>query len=350
MHSPDMIEQLDTAIDQIMANPDTDAKPAILDPEVNELAELALELRSLPRTAFKEHLKQDLQRQALGIPRQAVEEVAFMPTLLGAGQGYFPVRSKNFVASFLFHAAAMALILTSGFWMVQHRNELRPQISSNILTDISPYVLPPAQDRAGGGGGGGGQDKLPASKGNPPRFASEQFAAPAVVIRNDHPKLAAEATVIGPPSVTFPQTQMGDPLSSFLTASNGPGLGAGIGDGRGTGVGGGNGYGVGDGSGRGIGGGYYRVGGGVSAPRAIYDPDPDYSDEARKAKYQGSVILWVVIDSRGIPQNIRLQRSLGMGLDEKAIEAVSKWKFAPALKDGKPVAVQVNIEVTFRLY
>lgn len=92
------------------------------------------------------------------------------------------------------------------------------------------------------------------------------------------------------------------------------------------------------------------MGGGVTAPRALYDPEPEYSEEARKAKYQGSVILWAVIDANGRPQQLKVARSLGMGLDEKAIEAVRNWKFEPAKKDGQPVAVQVNIEVNFRLY
>ena len=92
------------------------------------------------------------------------------------------------------------------------------------------------------------------------------------------------------------------------------------------------------------------MGGGVSAPRAIYDPDPEYSEEARKAKHQGTVILWIVVGPDGRPRDIRVQRALGLGLDEKAVEAVRKWRFAPAMRDGHPVAVEVNIEVNFRLY
>jgi TonB family protein len=88
----------------------------------------------------------------------------------------------------------------------------------------------------------------------------------------------------------------------------------------------------------------------VTGPRAIYDPDPEYSEEARKAKYQGTVILAIVVDPSGHPRDVRVARSLGLGLDEKAIEAVQKWKFAPGVKDGVPVAVQVNVEVSFRLY
>jgi protein TonB len=98
------------------------------------------------------------------------------------------------------------------------------------------------------------------------------------------------------------------------------------------------------------GGGAYRVGGGVSAPRAIYQPDPEYSEEARKAKFQGTVILWVIVGPDGRVHDMRVQRSLGMGLDEKALEAVKLWRFEPSRKDGQPVPVQINVEVNFRLY
>jgi TonB family protein len=88
----------------------------------------------------------------------------------------------------------------------------------------------------------------------------------------------------------------------------------------------------------------------VSAPRALYAPDPEYSEEARKAKYQGTLVLWMIVGADGRPRDIRVARSLGMGLDEKALEAVRTWRFEPAHKDGKPVAVQINVEVIFRLY
>ena len=93
-----------------------------------------------------------------------------------------------------------------------------------------------------------------------------------------------------------------------------------------------------------------KVGGGVSAPRVLYAPDPEYSEEARKAKYQGTVVLWLIVGADGRPRDIRIARSLGMGLDEKALEAVKLWKFEPAEKGGQAVAVQINIEVRFRLY
>jgi len=97
-------------------------------------------------------------------------------------------------------------------------------------------------------------------------------------------------------------------------------------------------------------GGVFRVGGGVSPPRAIYHPDPEYAEGARQEKFQGTCVLSLVVSPEGLPRDIRVARPLGHGLDEKATEAVKRWTFEPARKDGKPVAVMVNVEVTFRLY
>ncbi len=97
------------------------------------------------------------------------------------------------------------------------------------------------------------------------------------------------------------------------------------------------------------GGGVYKVGGGISAPRAIFAQDPAYSKEAQSAKYQGVCVLALIVGPDGNPRDIRVTRRLGKGLDEKAIEAVKQWKFEPAMKDGKPVAVLINVELTFRL-
>ena len=93
-----------------------------------------------------------------------------------------------------------------------------------------------------------------------------------------------------------------------------------------------------------------KVGGGVSAPHAVYSPDPHYSELAKQAGYQAVVVLWMVVGSDGLPLTIRIQTPAGMGLDEKAIEAVQTWKFDPAMKDGHAVAVQINVEVSFKLY
>lgn len=237
--------------------------------------------------------------------------------------------------------------------MATHRHLIAQRVTG-VFTEVTPYILPPSASSAGGGGGGGDRDKLPASRGSLPRFSREQFAPPAVVVRKEKPKLPVDPAVVVPPEIhlALPQTDpLGDPLSSILgTSSTGPGSGGGIGSGSGGGVGSGRGPGVGPGSGGGIGGGAYRVGGGVSAPRIIYAPDPEFSEEARKAKYQGTVVIWAVVDTQGNTRDIRVSRSLGMGLDEKAIDAIRKWRFEPGRKDGVVVAVQVNIEVNFRLY
>jgi TonB family protein len=124
-----------------------------------------------------------------------------------------------------------------------------------------------------------------------------------------------------------------------------------MGNGSGSGLGNGRGSGVGPGEGGNIGGGLYRVGGGVSPPQPLNSVEAEFSDEARRAKYQGVCLISLIVDAQGNPQNPRVVRALGMGLDEKAIEAVKKYKFKPAMKDGKtPVPVMITVEVNFRLY
>lgn len=260
-----------------------------------------------------------------------------------------PVHRAHLAVSFALHVATLAGILTSGLWVVEHGREMKRQIVG-VLTD-SPYILAPARGEARGGGGGGDHDQLAASKGTAPRFAQEQITPPAAVVRNETPVLPAEPTLVGPPDIHLPlSSQAGDPLARILSSSNGAGSGGGMGEGEGGGIGVGKGPGIGPGEGGGIGGGIYHVGGSVSAPRIVYDPEPEYSEEARKAKYQGSVVLEAVISPDGYPRNLRVVNSLGMGLDEKAVEAVRKWRFEAAVKDGHPVAVRVHIEVAFRLY
>jgi TonB family protein len=87
-----------------------------------------------------------------------------------------------------------------------------------------------------------------------------------------------------------------------------------------------------------------------TAPQPIASPQPDYSKEARKKKIQGQVVLWLIVGPNGVPRDFRVVRSLGYGLDEEAVKAVQKWRFIPSKLDGRPVAVQINVEVTFRLW
>lgn len=223
-----------------------------------------------------------------------------------------------------------------------------------IAPDIAPYqpsVKPKAQ-QMGGGGGGGDRSPLPASKGKLPKIAPRQFVPPTAVIRNENPKLVMEPTIIAQPDAPLPTLNsnvFGDPLGKIGPPSNGTGSGGGIGSGKGGGVGSGSGAGFGPGSDGGVGGGAYRIGGGVSAPSLVYKVEPEYSEEARKAKFQGSVLLQVVVDEKGNPRDIKIVRPLGLGLDEKAIEAVQKWRFKPGFLNNKAVPVQAMIEVNFRL-
>ena len=274
-----------------------------------------------------------------------------LPTLFGEGYGTYKVRPNNFLVSVGLHIMAGTILFLLATIVVKNPALLPPQISQTV-TDISPYILAPSKTTSGGGGGGGDRDKLPAPKGVLPKFSLKpQIVPPAVVIRNDNPKLAVEPTVVVPPEIKMPHVgALGDPLGLPGPPSNGTGSGGGIGSGSGGGVGPGSGNGVGPGSGGGIGGGVFRVGGGVSAPVPIYQPDPEFSEEARKAKHQGVVIVNVIVGPDGRAHDLRVVQPLGLGLDEKAIEAVRLWKFEPARKDGRAVAVAVNIEVTFRLY
>ena len=366
MASTSMADQLEDAIEMMIA--ELESAPPKVDLKISQLLGIAAELRLLPDPEFRAELRAELLQQNHAVPvaanvdihcltkeqRQARRDVKLdeiLPTLFGVGDVNYPVHRGTFAISAAIHAALIAVVATAGLWMTRQR-QLTPQTTSILLTDISAYALPPSIDKSSGGGGGGDKDKLAESKGSLSRFARQQVTPPAIVVRNERPRLVAEPTVVGPPALTVPPTsQIGNPLSAILQPlSNGTGLGGGLGSGSGGGIGSGEGAGFGPGHGGGTGGGVFRVGGGVSAPRPIYDPDPEYSEEARHAKFQGTVLLWVVVGTDGRLRDIRVQRSLGMGLDEKAIEAVRQWRFEPSMKDGHPVAVQVNIQVSFRLY
>jgi TonB family protein len=270
--------------------------------------------------------------------------------------GEYNYKKKSASVSLVVHALAIggliALSIAGARVVTQPQQKITlvaPEISDYMPMSAKPH------DQIGGGGGGGDHDKLVAPKGKLPKFAMQQITPPAMVIRNDHPKLPVEPTVVVPPQVKMasaPALNFGDPKSSMPAGppSNGTGMGGGIGSGSGGGIGSGTGPGVGPGFGGGMGGGVFRVGGGVSAPKVMESPSPDYSEEARKAKYQGVVVAFLIVDATGRPRDVRVGRSLGMGLDQKVIEAVRRWKFQPAMKDGKPVAVNISVEVNFRLY
>ncbi len=268
--------------------------------------------------------------------------------------GFYSYTGKGALGSTGVHVLIIGLIALS-YVVVKHA--VTPVTQAKVtVTLVDPSDLPalkPSKTQVGGGGGGGDRDVLAASKGKLPKFSMQQITPPVVVIRNEHPKLAVEPTVVIPPQVQLASNNMpnfGDPMAHAVLPSNGTGSGGGIGSGSGGGVGSGKGPGFGPGEGGGTGGGIFHVGGGVSPPRQIYAPEPEFSEEARKAKYQGVCTLGLIVGADGRPSNIRVLSSLGMGLDEKAIEAVKNWRFEPAMKDGHPVRVEIAVEVDFHLY
>ncbi len=270
---------------------------------------------------------------------------------------YNNYRSNGLVGSVIIHIVLVGLILG----IATMRNKIVPTVKpQETVTLIAPspdsYTLPVAKTIAGGGGGGGEHDRLQAPRGKLPKVAMQQITPPAMVVHNEQPKLVAEPTVVAPPQLHVAENHMpslGNPDAAVIPSapvSNGIGSGGGIGSGSGGGIGLGHGSGVGAGSGGGAGGGVFKVGGGISAPQALSTPDPEYTEEARIAKTQGKCILWLIVDDKGRPRDIRIVRGLGFGLDAKAIEAVKQWRFQPALKDGRPVNVQISVEVGFHLY
>ena len=258
----------------------------------------------------------------------------------GEGYGLYRTKREVFLWSMVGQGVLLGLIVvllrfvppgTPSAGIIPHPNEL-------------PLVF-----SGWGGGGGGNLEKAPASHGALPRASlNEQLVSPTVIVLKEMPRVPLQATVMVAPEVPLPHGgQMGDPTSAISNIlSNGPGGPGGIGSGCCNGVGPSEGPGFGTGP-RGI----YPAGvGRVTVPRLIYNPEPSFSDEARKSKTQGSVMLMLVVGADGRTYDIHVQSSLGMGLDEKAIEAVRRWRFEPARFNGQPVATRIAVEVNFRLY
>ena len=277
-------------------------------------------------------------------------EVTSRPVAVRDIWGIYGRQKKSFVLSFALQCAAVALLFTalSNPVVQEHVKQVATLVlPADLITQPSPPKPHTMQ-----GGGGGDRSPLPASKGRLPKAALRQFVPPAAVVPNLAAKMAMEPSIIAPPDATLPIVNManyGDPLGKIGPPSNGTGSGGGIGSGKGGGVGSGTGAGVGPGEGGGIGGGVFAVGGGVSTPVALYRPDPEYSEEARKAKLQGTVVLRVVVDESGHVRNPKVVQSLGLGLDDEAVKTVLTWKFKPAMKAGKPVAVWIRVDTLFRL-
>jgi periplasmic protein TonB len=259
--------------------------------------------------------------------------------------------------SVLVHALAALLLVIPLFQGIATVTAETPRVVKIASSPVSNYIanLPPGNDRAGGGGGGGDRNPIPASEGRLPKTSLKpQLARPVVAILNLAPRLPVEPTLLIPPTIEFPEPDLpnlGDPMASTVTDSNGPGSRGGIGTGHDGGVGPDSGPGFGPGDGGGFGGKRFRAGtNGIGEPVCIYCPQPAYTDEARKGRYQGVVLLETTILPDGTPTDVRVVRGLGMGLDEKAIEAVRQWRFKPVIGPGnKAITVDLSVEVNFRL-
>ncbi len=248
------------------------------------------------------------------------------------GEGTNP---KRVAASVLFHGVVFASLILIGT-----NDKVQKAIKNVVLVAPPPPVQTVKTEVKNAGGGQ--RSPLPALKAALPRPAPKVFTPPLVTI--EHPALTMDASLIAPPDAwAAPTGAIGNPLGA-IGGGGGFGSGGGIGNGRGTGVGNGSGSGLG-GNGNGI----YSVGNGTTPPSVLSKVDPEYSEEARKAKYSGSVMLSIVVNTDGKAEDIKVVKSLGMGLDEKAIEAVQKWRFSPGKNKGVPVKVRAQIEVNFRL-
>jgi periplasmic protein TonB len=249
---------------------------------------------------------------------------------------------RSALLSALIHALAIILIL------------IVAASKHSVLTELipvreTPVYLPLRVRLQGLSGGGGQRSPLPPSKGHPPKAAPRVFTPPIMRVQETHPLIEMPPTVLAAVDTRIPNLNL--PIGSLTgvngPASGGPGSTGGIGNGSHGGNGDKDGPGGGDGPG---GDGFSGLHGrNVTQPVLLSRKDPEYSDEARKVKLQGTVILGIEVNAAGQVTNVVVLRSLGLGLDERAIEAVRQWKFRAGTMDGKPVSTRATVEVNFRL-
>ena len=216
-----------------------------------------------------------------------------------------------------------------------------------------PILMEGRSQRSGkdaGRGGGGAHRPMPASLGRLPRASNLQITPPTTAVVDRDSILMAEPTIVSAEPTLMPLSelkQLGNPFGVAGLLSDGPGVWGGIGSGHGTGIGASDGAGYGVGLGGSLG--PQKVGGDVTAPSVVYRVEPEYSEEARRARYQGSVILAAIVKRDGTIEILKVLRGLGLGLDENAISALKLWKFNPGMKGGQAVDVALNIEINFSL-
>ena len=243
-----------------------------------------------------------------------------------------------------FHALALLLILWIGAKAIKTVIAPQKPAVKNISFETPPPPPVIHTPLPKSGGGGGQHDIAPVSHGAPPKFSPVQVLPPTAPPKIP-PKLAVDPTI---------NVDLRNHMQSNLTnigMLNATNVGVSMGNGHGNGLGSGEGDGMGPGFGHGTGGGVYSPGGnGVSYPKLIYQVDPEFSEEARKAKFQGEVVVHLIVDATGKPTRVSISRPIGMGLDEKAKEAVSQYRFKPAMKDGHPVPVLMDVAVNFQIF
>jgi TonB family protein len=272
--------------------------------------------------------------------------------MFAANQLEFKGDPRSRAISFAVHAVAIALVLSLAIKarsVVMMQPAIVTPVDFTLSTPPPPVTLQVAKSM-GGGGGGGAHAVAEVVRGHLPTIVAPQVA-PSQLLKFDHPKLAVEPSeqMKIPDNNSLPALGVSQ-SPQIVLASQGKGSGSGFGQGLGGGIGAGRGSGAGPGTGGGYGGGLMSVGDGVSAPQVIHSVEPEFTDDARRANYQGSVSIKLIVDSQGNPQDVRLASHLGMGLEEKAIEAVRQYRFRPAVYQGHAVAVQIVMDVDFHLH
>jgi TonB family protein len=274
-------------------------------------------------------------------------EVTSKPVAVKEIWGSYDQRGPGLLSSTLLHVAAVVLLFTV-LSSPRFEQAALGSIDLFVPVDVAQFVAALRNEQ--GGGAGGLNSPLPVSRGKLARFDEHQLA-PAALVPVENARLTVEPTLLGPRDLqvaTLNLEWFGDPLAAVGPPSHGPGTGGGFGSGEGTGVGPDNGAGYGRGPGGGVSG-VYRTGGGVSAPVLVFRVDPEYSEAARKVKLQGRVVLLIEVWPDGRAHNIRLEKGLGLGLDEQAVKAVEQWRFKPGVKNGSAVRTGARVEVQFRL-
>lgn len=236
-----------------------------------------------------------------------------------------------------------ALILLIFFWGARVVHDMNVKKQLELTTLLTPPPMTPKLETMGGGGGQRGP--TPVTKGHLPKFADTQITPPKA------PPMEEPKIRMPDPTIEVQKDlKMANNNMPNIGMPNSPLVGSSMGNGSGSGLGSGNGSGLGPGSGGNYGGGLRKIGGGVSTPVVIYQVEPEFSEEARKAKFMGVVLVNLIVDAQGRPQNVHTLRGVGMGLDDKAVEAVKQYRFKPAMEGGKPVPVELNVEVNFQIF